>query len=182
MNSSVPRAADSARRGRPVDRVAVVARHVRPRAGDVGADAAPAAADRAEGQPEQPTPRDEGKGGVADCSRSASLVSDSKTRRTAAALPRRQSSRNVGERASQPTRAASASVFGVNTTRWPSTGRNRCSTSTGVTYAGRAAAPSARAARSSARLPRTDAPTATAGESRVARTSSTIQRASSGSR
>ena len=77
---------------------------------------------------------------------------------------------------------ASASLAGVSTTRWPRTGTSSSSTSVGTTYSRPWSRAHPRAARSSARLPRTDAPTDVAVISRVARTSATIHSAIRGSR
>ena len=65
--------------------------------------------------------------------------------------------------------------------RWPSTGRNSFSTSSGTTWSRPCRSAHARAVRSSVRLPRTDAPSATPSTSRVARASSTVQRSTSSS-
>ena len=79
---------------------------------------------------------------------------------------------------SRPSPRVSARNDAVRNRRWPSTGRNSRSTSSGTTWSRPCSSAHARAVRSSVRLPRTDAPIATPSASRVARTSSTVQRSS----
>ena len=64
MNSSVAPRRRQPRRGVPVDRVDVVAGPVGPRAGDVGARAAPDARQPAEGEADEPAPRNERDGPI----------------------------------------------------------------------------------------------------------------------
>src|SRR5215218_2635128 len=66
--------------------------------------------------------------------------------------------RNSSAAASHPVARACAMKLGANTIRWKSTGMKSRSTSPGVTYVRPESSAHARAARSSARLPRTDEP------------------------
>ncbi len=70
----------------------------------------------------------------------------------------------------------SAMKLGEKTSLCPSTGANMRSTSSGVVYPRPQRSAQPREARSSARLPRTEAPIASSSSSRVARTSLIVQR------
>ena len=174
------------RRRRPVDRVHVVAQPVRTRARDVRSGSSTKALHRPERQADDAAARNEREGEARArqrrrLRRGVRLPDPALEERI---LLRTRSGREL-EAAfdetprpppTQPVARARATNAGVKTTRWTSTGEKSRSMSSGTTKLRPSSRAHALAARSSARLPRTELPMTTDSCSRVARTSSTTHR------
>ena len=129
MNSSRPRRGREARGRAPVDRRDGVARPIRPRADHLAARAATVRASVAERQPGRVVPRNE-----RDRLAARARPPHSSQSGAGGGASSRHRALTCASASSRPSVRVSAAYAEVSSSRWPSTGRNSCSMSSGRTW------------------------------------------------